>query len=302
LRKPCKFGRRPAVFSLHPPDDGGDLRQERQIVTFISLLKELWKRRLLVVLAVIIAAAAAVVAVYQVSLQPPGLSRNSSATAQGSSEVLIDSARSPIAGSKRNVEALETRAAVFARLMASADMVKEIAKEAGVEPWEIQVTGPQPFPGEAPGVSEAGQTLPYGLTYTQVGELPIVSITSRAPTVTAARDLAAAAPKALERLVTTTQETQKTPAVERVEIRTLGPAQAGGVENGPSGKIAAAIFFGVLLLELALILGIPRLVSAWRQTDEPEDQLEDIADVSEPTPTLVIPPGAPEKWHSTAGR
>lgn len=272
-------------------------------MTFISLLKELWKRRLLVVLAVIIAAAAAVLAVYQVSLHPPGLSRQSTASAQGSSEVLIDSARSPIAGSKRDVEALETRAAVFARLMASGNIVKEIATESGVEPWEIQVTGPQPFPGEAPGISEVGETLPFGLTYTQIGQLPIISITSRAPTVAAARALATAAPRALERLVAETQKTQKTPARERVEIRTLGPTQVAGVETGPSKKIALAIFFGVLLVEIGLILSVPRLVSAWRQTDEPEDQLEDIADVTDPAPTLVIPVGAPKEWHSSsAGR
>jgi hypothetical protein len=187
--------------------------------------------------------------------------------------------------------------------MASGNIVKEIATESGVEPWEIQVTGPQPFPGEAPGISEVGETLPFGLTYTQIGQLPIISITSRAPTVAAARALATAAPRALERLVAETQKTQKTPARERVEIRTLGPTQVAGVETGPSKKIALAIFFGVLLVEIGLILSVPRLVSAWRQTDEPEDQLEDIADVTDPAPTLVIPVGAPKEWHSSsAGR
>jgi FlaG/FlaF family flagellin (archaellin) len=270
-------------------------------VTFISLLKELWKRRLWVALTIVLAAVIAVVAVYQVSLKPPGLSKRSTVSAQGTSEVLVDSARSPIAGSKRDVEALATRAAVFARLMASGDIVKEIASEAGLQPWEIQVTGPQPFPGEAPGISEVGETLPYGLTYTQIGQLPIVSITSRAPTTAEARALAQAAPRALEQLVAKTQKTQKTPAVERVEIRTLGPAQVSGVTNGTSGKVALAIFFGVLLVGLGLTIGLPRLVAAWRRTDVDEDQLEDIADVSEPTPTLVIPNGeSRKKKHSSA--
>jgi hypothetical protein len=258
-------------------------------VTFISILKELWKRKLLVVLAVVIAIAAAVIAVYQVSLNPPGLSKRSTPAATGSSEVLIDSARSPIAGSKRNVEALSTRAAVFARLMASGDIVKEIAKEVGVLPWEIQVTGPMPFPGEAPGISAAGETLPYGLTYTQIGELPIISISSRAPNAAAARALAAAAPRSLGRMVAQVQKRQKTPATERVEIRNLGPAQVSASDSGPGNKIAIAVFFGVLLVGIGLILGIPRLITAWRRTDAEEDTLEDVADISEPTPTLVIP-------------
>jgi capsular polysaccharide biosynthesis protein len=256
-------------------------------VTFISILKELWKRKLLVALVIVVAAAAAVLAVYKVS--PSGISKRSTPAAKGASEVLIDSARSPIAGSKRNVEALSTRAAVFSRLMASGDIVKEIAKEVGVLPWEIQVSGPQPFPGEAPGISEAGEELPYGLTYTQIGELPIISISSRAPTAAAARALAAAAPQSLAKMVAELQKKQQTPATERVEIRTLGPAQVSASDTGPGNKIALAIFFGVLVVGIGLILGIPRLVKAWRQVGEEEDRLEDLADISEPTPTLVIP-------------
>jgi len=257
-------------------------------VTSISILKELWKRKLLVALVFVLAVAAAVLAVYQVSLTPPGLSKHSEMAATGSSEVLIDSARSPIAGSKRNVEGLATRAAVFSRLMASGDVVKEIAKEVGVRPWEIQVTGPQPYPGEAPGIAEAGERLPYGLTYTQIGQLPIISISSRAPTLHTARALAGAAPRSLERLVAEVQRKQQTPATERVEIRTLGPAQVNLSDNGPGKKIAIAVFFGVLIIGIGLILGIPRFVAAWRRDGE-EDELDDVADISEPTPTLVIP-------------
>jgi hypothetical protein len=258
-------------------------------VTFISILKELWKRRLLVALATVIALVAAVVAVYQVSLHPPGLSKRSTPSATGSSEVLIDSARSPIAGSKRNVEALSTRAAVFARLMASGDIVKEIAREVGVRPWEIQVTGPMPYPGEVPGVSEAGEKLPYGLTYTQIGQLPIISISSRAPTTEQARSLAAAAPRSLEKMVATVQRRQKTPARERVEIRVLGPAQVSASGKGPSNKIALVIFLGILFVGVGLILGLPRLVAAWRRVGDEEDELDDVADISEATPALVIP-------------
>lgn len=264
-------------------------------MTFISVLKELWKRRLLIVLAIVIAAAAAVVAVYQVSLNPPSLGKRSTPEAQGSSEILVDSARSPLAGSKRDVTPLVARAAVFARLMASGDIVKQIAKEAGVPPWEIAVAGPQPFPGEAPGVSEAPQTLPYELTFTQAGELPIVSISSRAPTAAEARALATAAPRALVRLVQSVQLKQKTPKTERVEIRVLGPTQVREVNEAPGAKIALAVFAGVLLLELALILGIPRLVDAWKRADEDEDRLDEVADISESPPTLVIPNGGPAR-------
>lgn len=262
-------------------------------VTFISILKELWKRKLLVAVVIAVAVVAAVLAVYKVS--PSGISKRSTPAVSGSSEVLIDSARSPIAGSKRNVEALSTRAAVFARLGTSGNIVKEIAKEVGVNPWEIQVTGPQPFPGEAPGVSEAAEELPYGLTYSQVGELPIIAIVSRAPDVHTARALAAAAPRSLEKMVQRVQVKQGTPERERVEIRTLGPATVSAVDNGPGKKIGVAIFLGILLVGLGLILGIPRLVAAWRDAGEDEDELDDVADISEVSPTLLIPYPGTEK-------
>lgn len=75
-------------------------------MTFVSTLRELWKHKVLVTLAVIIALAAAVVAVYQVSVSPPSLAKRGTVEAHGSSEILIDSARSPIAGSKRDIGGL----------------------------------------------------------------------------------------------------------------------------------------------------------------------------------------------------
>jgi hypothetical protein len=89
--------------------------------------------------------------------------------------------------------------------------------------------------------------------------------------------------------VATVQVKQATPARERVEIRTLGPATVSAGANGPSNKIGLAIFFGVLLIGIGSILGTPRVVAAWRRVGDEEDELDDVADISEPTPALVIP-------------
>jgi hypothetical protein len=257
-------------------------------VTFISALKELWKHRVLVALAILVAAAAAIGSVYHVS--PSGLSKRSTTEARGSSEILVDSARSPIAGSKRDITGLITRAGVFARLMAGGDVVSQIAENAEVPVDEIDVAGPQSLPGEAPGISEAPESRPYGLAFSELPELPIVEVDTRAPTVEEAQALAEAAPEALRGLIHTVQERQGTPDREKVELRVLGPAQAQTVEEGPGAKIAAAIFFGVLALGLGLILGVPRLVAAWRRADD-EDEMATLPDISEPAPTLVIQNG-----------
>jgi hypothetical protein len=256
-------------------------------VTFISALKELWNRKVLVAISVVIALAFSILAVYQVS--GTSISKRGTTEAHGSSEVLIDSARSPIAGSKRDIGGLISRAGVFARLMAGGDVVAQIAEDAGVDPEQIEVAGPSPLPGEAPGITEAAATLPYGLSFTEVPELPIVSVTTRAPTVKEAAALAAAAPEALRGVIRSVQKQQATPARERVEVRVLGPPQAKLEDEAPGAKVAAAIFFFVLALEIGMMLGIPRLIAAWRREDTEEAELAAAPDVSETGATLLIP-------------
>jgi hypothetical protein len=257
-------------------------------VTFVSALRELWKRKVLVAISVVIALSFAILAVYQVS--GSGISKKGTTEAHGSSEILIDSARSPIAGSKRDISGLISRAGVFARLMAGGDVVAQIAEDAGVDPEQIEVAGPAPLPGEAPGVTEAEAALPYGLTFAEVPELPIVSVVTRAPTVKEAAALAEAAPEALRGVIQSVQKQQATPAREKVEVRVLGPPQAQLSDSGPGNKMAAAIFFFVLALEIGLILGIPRLVAAWRREGDTEEaDLAAAPDVSESGATLLIP-------------
>ena len=256
-------------------------------MTFVSALRELWKRKVLMTIAVVIALAFAVLAAYQVS--GSGISKRGSTEAHGSSEILIDSARSPIAGSKRDISGLISRAGVFARLMAGGDVVTQIAEDAGVDPEQIEVAGPSPLPGEAPGVTEAEAALPYGLTFAEVPELPIVSVVTRAPTVKEAAALAEASPEALRGVIRSVQEQQATPAKEKVEVRVLGPPQAQLSDTGPGNKMAAVIFIVVLALEIGLILGIPRLVAAWRREDHEEAELAAAPDVSEGGATLLVP-------------
>jgi hypothetical protein len=256
-------------------------------VTFVSALRELWKRKVLMTISVVIALALAILAVYQVS--GTSISKRGSVEAHGSSEILIDSARSPIAGSKRDIGGLISRAGVFARLMAGGDVVAQIAEDAGVDPEAIEVAGPSPLPGEAPGITDAAALLPYGLAFTEVAELPIVSVTTRAPTVEEAAALAAAAPKALRGVIRSVQKQQATPAKERVEVRVLGPPQAKLEDEAPGAKVAVAIFFVVLALEIGLILGFPRFVAAWKREDHEEAELAAAPDVSETGATLLVP-------------
>jgi hypothetical protein len=238
-------------------------------VDLVLNLKQLWRRRRLVAGAVVLAGTAAMLAAFQVSLLPPKLAKRSEVKAQGSIAVLVDSARSPLADSRRDLTPLTDRAGVFARLMVGGNVLARIAKATGIPPGEIDVGGPSPLPGEAPGVEGVPAKLhPYGISVARSGELPIITVGTRAPTGAEARALAAAAPAALRREVEAIQTEQDTPARLRVELRTLGPAQGGPVAEALGKKIALAIFFVVLAACVIAILAVPRLIAAWR--DEPE--------------------------------
>jgi hypothetical protein len=237
-------------------------------VNFIYFLRELWHRRLAVLLAGIGAAAIAVLVVYSVSVSPPGLSKRDHVEARGSIEILIDSAKSPIADVGRNLEPLTARAGVFARYIAGGNVIARIAEATGIPAKQIEVAGPAPLPGEAVGVTAApANLLPYGIEIAQRDALPIVNVETRAPTVAEARELAGAAPAAIRGIVTDIQEEQQIPESKRVTFRVLGPAQADLATEALGLKAALGIFVALFALGILLILGLPRLIVAWRSVD-----------------------------------
>lgn len=237
-------------------------------MNLILILKELSHRRVLVAIAVFLAAAISVLAIFQVSVSPPSISKRNHVDAEGSIEILVDSADSPIADARRDLTGLTARAGVFARYIAGGNVIGLIAKANHIPVKQIDVAGAVPLPGEAPGAGqESPATHPYGIAITQPGELPIISVVTRAPTVPEARALAAAAPGAVRKAVTSIQEQQGTPPRKRVQFRVLGPAQAAIVDDAMGKKIALVLFVVVLTLLLVLILGIPRFAAAWRTAD-----------------------------------
>lgn len=237
-------------------------------MNLILNLKQLWHRRLLVGLAIAAAAAISILAVFQVSLMPPSVSKKSQVEAQGSIEILVDSARSPIADARRDLSPLTARAGVFARYIAGGNVIREIAAANEIPVRKIDVAGEAPMPGQVPGVEEGSRHVnPYGISIVQSAELPILTVLTRAPTVREARGLAAAAPDAIRRVVRSIQTQQGTPLTRRVEFRVLGPAEAAEVNDTPGKKVAAVLFLVLVAIGVVLILGVPRLIAAWREAD-----------------------------------
>jgi hypothetical protein len=261
-------------------------------LNLILILKELWRRRIFVVLSFFASAAIAAIAVYQVSLAPPSLSKRSVVEAQGSIEILVDSARSPIADARRDLTGLTARAGVFASYIAGGNVIRQIAKANHIRVDQIAVSGPVPLPGQAPGADEESpQQKPYAISITQSGELPILAVLTRAPTIGKARDLAAATPAAIRRVVESIQTQQGTPQTRRVEFRVLGPAEAALVDESRGNKVAALLFLFLFGAFVVVILGAPRLVAAWRAADV-DTRLEEPRDAPETTSEVLrLPSG-----------
>jgi hypothetical protein len=261
-------------------------------LNLILSLKELWRRRALVALSIVAATAISVLAVFQVSFLPPSIAKRNHVDAQGSIEILVDSARSPIADARRDLTGLTARAGVFARLIAGGNVIGRIAKANDIPVNQIDVAGPAPLPGEAPGAAQPPPQLhPYGIAIAQAGELPILSVETRAPTVREARGLAAAAPAAIRQVVKSIQVQQGTPAAKRVEFRVLGPAEGAPVDDALGKKLALVLFVVLLAMFLLLILGIPRLVRAWRAADADAGSLYPEDEIGETPEVLHLPAG-----------
>ena len=121
---------------------------------------------------------------------------------------------------------------------------------------------PTPLPGQAPGGEEGPAELSLW-DLSPSGRAPRRELVTRAPTLREAGDLAAAAPVAIRRQSGESRP-NKTPQRLRVEnFGVWGPPMVGyrrytRQESRPGG---VHLVFGVCIL---LILGVPRLVDAWR--------------------------------------
>jgi hypothetical protein len=244
---------------------------------FARTLKILWQRRRLLAVGALIAAIAALLSVYQVGLFPPSLKSRTNVFATGSSEMLVDTPASAFADLSTDLTQLSTRATVFARFMASPAVVKLIADKAELPVDAIEAQGPfdlnLPVIDQEPTAEQRssqiiGEGAVYRLRFENNPVLPIVSVFSQAPTKEEAIALAEAAPVALRTYVDRLQTKQHTPASLRVEIRTLGTATGGVVNEGASIPTAPLVFAGWCML----LVPAHTIARGWREAGEKEKQ------------------------------
>jgi hypothetical protein len=218
-------------------------------------LQLLWRRKIMVALGVVVAIGVGFAAVHL-------LKKEGYATA--STQMIVDSPRSPLGNAGASLVPFTARASVFADLMASHPAVAAIAEAAHIQPTEIVATGPSNVGGTT-SVSPAPPNAPqpvapkYKLFIDQDPTLPTVDIYAQAPTTEQAVALADAAVTGFAGYLRTLEDQTSINAGQRIQVRQLGTAVGGAVDPSASKKIAALIGLAVLLLWCANILLVERL-------------------------------------------
>ncbi len=240
-------------------------------------LSVLRRRRRLLVLGAVIAAIAALLSVYQVNLVPPGLKSRTNVFATASTQILIDTPDSTFADVANDIEPLNTRAGVFARFMTSPEALALIAREAklplnGIEaqgPYDLNVPEFQRVPtAERRSSQILGERALYRLRFENNPSLPIISVFAQAPTTSEALALASAAPAALRSYIRGIQARQDTPTDRKVEVRKLGRAIGGVVNESANLQIATLVFIVVLFGWCLLIVPAQTIARGWREVGE----------------------------------
>jgi hypothetical protein len=242
-------------------------------------LNLLWQRRRLVVLGAFIALIAAVLATNRVGIFPPSLEARTNVFATATTQILIDTPDSAFADTSHDLEPLDTRAAVFARFLASPTARLLIARQAKLPYAAIEAQGPydQELPlfqqeptAERRSSQIFGEKALYRLRFDNNPNIPIIAVYAQGPSKDEAVRLADAVPTALQGYVKHLQVEQNTPRKERVEVRKLGNA-TGGVVNGKANlEIAFLVFVVVLAGWCMLMIPAQTIARGWREVREEE--------------------------------
>jgi hypothetical protein len=278
---------------------------------FVSILRQLWRRKLLVFLVFIVAVGAATASAYKIpSMQKRGVSLGAA-----SSQILVDSPASTLVegADSGQLTTQSTRARVYAQYLSSLEARDQIARASGIPARYISLSGPfstdisrnnyEPQPSEARANDILKEGQGYRLVFDAQDGVPIITVSSQAPTADAAIKLARASYVALKEYVDRlSKEADAVPVKPLpkgvtaapqtpdtgVTVRELGAPQ-GGTIGGGNGKILMVLaFIAVILFGCALIAILPGMARHWRLLDRAEALVDEVGgELPLPAPTAA---------------
>lgn len=249
----------------------------------VAMLRVLWRHRLLVVVAALVALLAGLAVAYRIGF-PPNLESRRYDVGLASVTALVDTPSSQVVdlGGKTgaDITTLSARASLLANLMTSSPIKDEIASRAGASPDQLIAVSPAASAGGQQGggasAPPAKTSAPNAVILTtkipnlESGEIPIIQVTTQAPTADQAGRLANASIAVLQTHLQTVAGIDRVPDARRVVVRQLGRAHAATVSRGPSPFMALAAAILMFGFGCLAILGIVALVTGWRRAAQLE--------------------------------
>jgi hypothetical protein len=239
-------------------------------------LRELWGLPLGVAASILLAAFAAAWSVANVSVLPPRLEPRELEMATAYTQLVVDTPHSVVMDLRQgtfDLGPLKNRAVLIGTLMASAPVRAYIARHAGIPIERLHVAAPrtpeQPRPVDRTGSKRGPSDLlkstdQYRLEIQANPSVPLLNITTQAPTAKVAEQLANAAVTGLGDYMRQLATTEKTPRNMRVEIRQLGAAEGTVINRGIQYQVVGAVFILVLALSSAVTILLARVRRGWQ--------------------------------------
>ena len=246
---------------------------------FALALHHVWRHKIWLLPVAIVAIVAALAVTFKTSLFPPSLESKSFEYGAASTKVLLDSPGSSLSEISSPISGVTERTILYASLLDTLPVRKEIGKLAHI-PWQkISVSGQTESQGasEKAGASQrASQLLAANQTaslyFAAEPEQPVISLYAQAPNADEARRLVGAAPIALQRYAGTLEDRRNVPPSERIEFHQLGPPQAGMLASGANKVLGLLVALFVFAFGCLLIVLVPRFIIEFRKAGANEHQ------------------------------
>ena len=279
------------------------------VMDTVTILRRLWRFRLLVALVALLSVIVAVWVSFRFTF-PTTLESRKYDVGVASARILVDTPESQVVDlTPKGSDSLGSRANLLASLMVDGDIEQIIARKAGLRPSQIVATGP------AMNVPASTSVRPNRYSYvlsTQVttiadgAYLPIIEISTQAPTADQAQRLANAAVDGLREYLDSKAASQAIPDGNRLRIGGLSSAQARVVTRGPRMIFSIAALLFMFVAGCAAILFVSGIVRGLRTpeaerlaaTRPREAPVPEADPVPEAAPAAVViaeedPPAAP---------
>lgn len=230
-----------------------------------QVLRELWRRKWWLAVAAIAAAAFATTVAFNVSFRPlPHLQSKSFEYGAATSQLVLDSAPGPLVDIRGDLEPLAIRAQAYSQLIETPEVLKAVAQRLRISPDRITALAA----GAGQQVERSNRVVAeqrvFRLSTSAGSDLPFINLFAQAPSRDEALAFVDAVVVEFKSYLERQQRARGVPVGDRVQVRSLGPAQGGTVNEGADRTIVLLTLIGGFLAGCFAIVTISGIANSWR--------------------------------------